>query len=80
MSFVNRSTLRRIEDGTARGEIEVIEVLLNTLGYELEALRKEAVEERKRLFKELYNDPARRGQAALHKLLTIMPIKNPYLP
>ena len=35
---VNRSTLRRIEEGPGRGDIETIERLLNYLGYELEAL------------------------------------------
>lgn len=38
---VNRSTLRRIEEGTARGDIHLIEALLEVLGYELEALHRE---------------------------------------
>jgi transcriptional regulator with XRE-family HTH domain len=76
---VNRSTLRRIEDGTARGEIDVIEHLLNVLGYELEALRHEAVKERDRVLRELQNNHALKGQLALKNLLTMMPIKNSYL-
>jgi transcriptional regulator with XRE-family HTH domain len=35
---VNRSTLRRIEEGTSSGDILMIEAVLSVLGYELEAM------------------------------------------
>jgi transcriptional regulator with XRE-family HTH domain len=47
LAQVNRSTLRRIEQGTARGEIAVLERLLSMLGYELEVLAKAGLAERR---------------------------------
>lgn len=37
LAKVNRSTLRRLEDGQARGDIDVIEDILAALGYEVDA-------------------------------------------
>jgi transcriptional regulator with XRE-family HTH domain len=39
---VNRSTLRKLENGETRGGIDLIEVLLDYLGYELDALEKDS--------------------------------------
>lgn len=38
-SGVNRSTLRRLEDGKTTGPINVIEDILAVLGYELDAIK-----------------------------------------
>jgi transcriptional regulator with XRE-family HTH domain len=54
---VNRSTLRRIEEGTARGDIDVIERLLSNMGYELEALDFGALMEQRRLADLAATDP-----------------------
>lgn len=35
---VNRSTIRRIESGDARGDIDSLETLMGALGYELEVV------------------------------------------
>jgi transcriptional regulator with XRE-family HTH domain len=37
LAKVNRSTLRRLEDGQARGDIDVIEDILAVMGYEIDA-------------------------------------------
>jgi transcriptional regulator with XRE-family HTH domain len=62
LAQVNRSTLRRIEDGTARGDIDLIERLLRVSGYELEAMHRD--EQRKRLAA----DPVLRSRLAFAKL------------
>lgn len=66
---VNRSTLRRIEEGTARGDIDVIERLLGYMGYELEALDQQANAKNKQAMTELENDPVYRSAQAMSKLL-----------
>jgi transcriptional regulator with XRE-family HTH domain len=66
---VNRSTLRRIEEGTARGDIDIVEKLLNYLGYELEA---ETAASRDELLKRRAAetaDPSMRSRLAVSRLL-----------
>ena len=66
---VNRSTLRRIEEGTARGDIDVIERLLTLMGYELEALDQPSLTAQRRLALEAAADPALRSAAAMSNLM-----------
>ena len=70
-SKVNRSTLRRIEEGTARGDIAVIERLLSNMGYELEALEQIARKEQRHAAAEAASDPAWRSAHALSRLLEL---------
>lgn len=65
---VNRSTLRRIEDGRTAGDIETMERVLDYLGYELEALERESQHARKA---ELERNPGRRSELAAHRVLTM---------
>ena len=39
LACVNRATLRRLEAGETSGGVDVLERLLNCLGYELEAMK-----------------------------------------
>lgn len=68
---VNRSTLRRIEDGEARGDIDIIERLLNYLGYELEAILSESVQDRLKKQAQMETDPAQRSKLAAQRLLSM---------
>ena len=68
---VNRSTLRRIEDGTARGSIDALERLLAFLGYELEAMTQVSLADNLRRHAQAANDPALYSRAAANKLLTM---------
>ena len=68
---VNRATLRKIEAGTTPGDIDSMERLLHYLGYELDAVSKESVEEKDRRFQEIENDPDKRADLAASRLLTM---------
>jgi hypothetical protein len=68
LAKVNRSTLRRIEDGTARGDIDLIERLLGVAGYELEAMHRDALLEQQRRREAEKADPVLRSRAAFAKL------------
>lgn len=68
---VNRSTLRRIEDGTARGDIDIMERLLKYLGYELEAMSAVSIEERIRAQAALESNPDKRAELAAQRLLSM---------
>ncbi len=68
---VNRSTLRRIEEGTARGDIDVIERLLSNLGYELEALDQGALEQQRVRAEADAADPDQRSACAMSRLLRL---------
>lgn len=70
---VNRSTLRRLEEGTARGDIDVIERLLSKMGYELEALDQGALEQQRRRAQAEADDPDCRSAGALSRLLRLTP-------
>ncbi len=70
---VNRTTLRRIESKRARGDIDVIETLLDYLGYELEAIHRDALAELQRRMAEAQNDPAQRSRLAATKLIGLQP-------
>jgi transcriptional regulator with XRE-family HTH domain len=61
LAKVNRSTLRRIEAGEARGDIEVIERLLELLGYEMDCHARESKLERLRRWAATMNDPVCRS-------------------
>lgn len=74
---VNRSTLRRIEDGTARGDIDIMERLLSYLGYELEAMSRESLGERLKVAAQSETDPSKRSRLARTRLLTMMVIGGP---
>lgn len=69
---VNRSTLRRIEEGTARGDIDVVERLLNYLGYELEAMTAMSVEQRIKLQADQTSNPNRRSELAASRILALL--------
>ena len=69
---VNRNTLRRIEGGETKGEVEVLERILRHLGYELEALecnRSIRVHEAEGLAL----NPERRAALARHRVLSLPP-------
>jgi transcriptional regulator with XRE-family HTH domain len=66
---VNRATLRRIEEGTTRGDIDVIERLLNFMDYELEAMHKDALLEQARREGETKIDPVKRSKLAVLRLI-----------
>lgn len=72
---VNRSTLRRIEDGATPGDIDTVESLLKYLGYELEAVTADDREERKRREAAMMADPARRSQLAAQRILSLNLLK-----
>jgi transcriptional regulator with XRE-family HTH domain len=66
---VNRTALRNIEAGSVAGDIVIIEKLLSYLGYELEVLACEGVEERLRRQARDESDPDRRSNLAAKRLL-----------
>lgn len=68
---VNRSTLRRIEEGRTDADMDTMERLLNYLGFELEALACETVEETSRRIAAQTVDPERRSEMALQRLLSL---------
>lgn len=68
---VNRSTLRRIEEGTARGDIDIMERLLKYLGYELEAVTTMSKEALLKQRATLAADPNERNRLAVEHLLTL---------
>ena len=71
---VNRSTLRRIEDGRARGDIDLIESLLRVLGYEIEAIQQEALRRQERLRAAVAADPRVISRKAANRLLQMIPV------
>jgi len=68
LAGVNRTTLRRIENKSARGDIDVIERLLEFLGYELEAIHRDALEAFNKRLNEAEGDPQQRSQLAAIRL------------
>lgn len=68
---VNRSTLRRIEDGTADGSITMFERMLSELGYELDVLANESIARRDEIAREEAADPDKRSRSARTRLLTM---------
>lgn len=66
-----RSTLRRIENGQTSGDMAVMERIFDCLGYELEAMEKITVSERKRRLAEIeeMSTPNRSKLAARRILL-----------
>lgn len=66
---VNRRTLRKLEKGIVVGNIELIEKLLNFFGYELEAIRKDSIEERRRREELLSLEPGYRSKQAVSRIL-----------
>ena len=70
---VNRSTLRRVEEGKAHGDVVMLEKLLGVLGYELEVLQLSNVEAWRFQHVAAADDPAYRSRAAAHYLLTVTP-------
>lgn len=69
---VNRSTLRRLEEGDARGEIVMIERVLNYMGYEMEVMLEEAVDRRREAFEKRMHDPEFRSRLAVSRLNSIL--------
>lgn len=67
---VNRSTLRRIEEGSG-GDIETIERLLDYLGYELDAMSRDSVQERTRRQAREAEDHNLKSRLAASHLLNI---------
>lgn len=70
---VNRSTLRRIEEGSARGDIDTMERLLMYLGYELEAMTSASVEERAKMRAAQEHDPTAKSRLFASHLLNMSP-------
>jgi transcriptional regulator with XRE-family HTH domain len=68
---VNRSTLRRIENGDTSADMDIMERLLAYLGYELEALERASVEQRLRAQREAEENPERRSQLAASRVLML---------
>ncbi len=66
---VNRSTLRRIEEGDGSGDIETIERLLQYMGYSLEAMTEESLVERTRRQAAETEDPNHKSKLAMQRLL-----------
>jgi transcriptional regulator with XRE-family HTH domain len=69
---VNRSTLRRIEEGRARGDVDMIEKLLGYMGYELEAITRDSRAERLRQLQEIEKDPEKRSRLARSRLMNLL--------
>lgn len=65
---INRATLRRIEKGRTPGDIDMIERVLDYLGYDLEALQR--TPERTRRF-DPEQDQRVRLQLVAHRILSI---------
>lgn len=68
LAHVNRATLRRMETGETHGEVDVLERLLDCLGYELEALRIDS--KRRECPGEVYRTPERRSKLAAMRILS----------
>ena len=68
---VNRATLRKIEEGLTPGDIDSISRLLEYFGYELDAVTRESMAEKKRIDEELLTDPVKRSELAADRLLTM---------
>lgn len=77
---VNRTTLRRIENKQARGDIDVIEKLLDFLGYELEAIHRDALEEIRKRMAKAADDPLERSRVAASKLIGLQPNGKLWVP
>lgn len=72
---VNRSTLRRIEEGPGSGDIDTIERLFNYLGYELDVLASMTQEQRlKKQHQAPADDPNKVSKAAKNRLLGLSAI------
>ncbi|MBY0559992.1 helix-turn-helix transcriptional regulator [Hyphomicrobium sp.] len=68
---VGRSALRRLEAGGAPGTIDVIERLLDYLGYELEAIKREDHATALKDQAQAEADTKRRSRIALNRILAI---------
>ncbi len=66
---VNRSTLRRIEEGMARGDIDVIGRLLDYMGYGLDMYTVESIKKKKLMSLQEAADPVRKSRDAMSRLL-----------
>jgi transcriptional regulator with XRE-family HTH domain len=71
---VNRSTLRRIEDGRARCDIDLIESLLRVLGYEIEAIQQEALRRQEMIRTAVAADPRVISRKAANRLLQMLTV------
>ena len=63
-----------MEEGSAQGDVDLVEKLLHALGYELEALQLDALKEQARRRAAQASDPGARSRAAYFHLLTMVPI------
>lgn len=66
---VNRTTLRRIEKGTARGDMETMQRVAGTLGYEFGLIARENSLEQLREAASMETDPDRRSWLAARILM-----------
>lgn len=69
---VNRSTLRRIEQGIARGDIDIVERLFDYLGYELEAMSRESIANRLNQLAAQENNPDRKSRLIADSIFNMM--------
>ena len=70
-AHVNRSTLRRIEAGDAKGDIDTIEAILQYLGHELEAIPAGSIQDRLIYQAKIEADPFKRSRLAVARLLAL---------
>lgn len=70
---VNRSTLRRIEEGATEGSIDVVERVLAYLGYELDAMTTVSLQERRKQLAAEASGPVRRSRMSAEWLLAVRP-------
>jgi transcriptional regulator with XRE-family HTH domain len=70
-AHVNRSTLRRIEECGSSGDIEVMERILNYLGYELEAITSSSLADKLKARAELTEDPVQKSKLAASRILAM---------
>jgi transcriptional regulator with XRE-family HTH domain len=73
---VNRSTLRRIEEGDGSGDIDTIERLLDYMGYQLEALSDLSQDERLKRQAKQTDDPNYKSKLAMQRLLGLNNLSN----
>lgn len=69
---VNRTTLRRLEEGSVRGDVDMVERLLNYLGYEMEAMLSETVARLREITEKKMADPEFRSRVAVSRLQSIL--------
>jgi transcriptional regulator with XRE-family HTH domain len=68
---INRSTLRKLEDGHAGVAIEIVETILQVLGYELDAITAENKKEAMNRQNSIFTDAHSRSKLAADRILGV---------